>query len=183
MADDATEVVLAAERPEPEALFSEEEVQVLLAADHQEFTGDASSASGDAATGSTAIPLFTIGAPCGQVNVLEPKSVGNAISRHTTYLVSGQLRDLTFLIRRRYSDFEWFRKALSEHFPGIRVPPLPKKQVAGRFEESFVEARRAGLEEFLQRCFRIPQLCLDCKLFKRFLESSAGSQANCVDEE
>jgi len=75
------------------------------------------------------------------------------MSRFTTYLVRGDLRGKKFSSRKRYSDFEWLRKSLSRSFPGVFVPPLPKKQVTGRFEDTFIESRRAGLEEFLRRCF------------------------------
>uniref|UniRef100_A0A915EDL3 Sorting nexin-3 n=1 Tax=Ditylenchus dipsaci TaxID=166011 RepID=A0A915EDL3_9BILA len=62
-------------------------------------------------------------------------------------------------VRRRYSDFEWLRNEL-ERDSKIIVPTLPgkalKKQMPfrsddGIFEESFIEERRKGLEQFLNK--------------------------------
>eukprot|EP00439_Symbiodinium_sp_Y106_P062313 s1477_g9.t1 len=129
------------------------------------------------------LPFLTVGAPCGEVTVRDPETVGSTMTKHTTYLIRGHLEDKPpFSVRRRYSDFEWFRKALTAQFPGIRVPPLPKKRVSGRFEESFVEARRAGLEEFLHRCLRIPQLSKECPIFQRFLESAGEGEGISLEE-
>ncbi|CAE7800039.1 vps5 [Symbiodinium microadriaticum] len=129
------------------------------------------------------LPFLTVGAPCGEVTVRDPETVGSTMTKHTTYLIRGHLEDKPpFSVRRRYSDFEWFRKALTAQFPGIRVPPLPKKRVSGRFEESFVEARRAGLEEFLHRCLRIPQLSKECPIFQRFLESAGEGDGISLEE-
>ncbi|CAK0849114.1 unnamed protein product [Prorocentrum cordatum] len=96
-----------------------------------------------------ALPLFEAAEACGQAWVERPETAGSAVNRYTTYLVRGTLgrEEAAFSSRRRYSDFEWLRKALVANFPGVRVPPLPRKQRAGRFEDAFVEARRSGLED------------------------------------
>ncbi|CAE7343155.1 DNAJB6, partial [Symbiodinium necroappetens] len=47
---------------------------------------------------------------------------------------------------------------------------------------SFVEARRAGLEEFLHRCLRIPQLSKECPIFLRFLESAGEGDGISLEE-
>jgi len=130
---------------------------------------ESSSQSCNLPTKRLVLPSFAVGELFGQVTVQDPETTGSAMTRHTTYLVVGQLNGQDpFSIRRRYSDFEWLRKALTSNFPGVRVAPLPKKQVAGRFEESFVEARRAGLEEFLQRCLKKPQLSV---VLRKFFEA------------
>ncbi|XP_053811394.1 sorting nexin-12 isoform X2 [Vidua chalybeata] len=62
-------------------------------------------------------------------------------------------------VRRRYSDFEWLKNEL-ERDSKIVVPPLPGKALKrqlpfrgdeGIFEESFIEERRQGLEQFINK--------------------------------
>lgn len=62
-------------------------------------------------------------------------------------------------VRRRYSDFEWLRNEL-ERDSKIVVPPLPgkawKRQMPfrgddGIFDENFIEERRKGLEQFVNK--------------------------------
>jgi len=62
-------------------------------------------------------------------------------------------------VRRRYSDFEWLRTEL-ERDSKIVVPPLPgkawKRQMPfrgdeGLYEEDFIEDRRKGLEQFVNK--------------------------------
>lgn len=110
--------------------------------------------------------------PCGEISVGKPETSGSTMNKFTTYLVSGSLgSEYVFSTRKRYSDFEWLRKTLIAHFPGVLVPPLPRKQRTGRFEEAFIEARRVGLEEFLLRCFRRHELALGSPLMRSFLQA------------
>lgn len=55
-------------------------------------------------------------------------------------------------IRKRYSEFDDFRRALIETFPAFEaaVPVLPPKSVISRFRPRFLEKRRAGLQYFLK---------------------------------
>ena len=62
-------------------------------------------------------------------------------------------------VRRRYSDFEWLRNEL-ERDSKIVVPPLPSKAIKrqlpfraddGIYEEEFIENRRSGLEQFINK--------------------------------
>ncbi|CAG5121805.1 unnamed protein product [Candidula unifasciata] len=62
-------------------------------------------------------------------------------------------------VRRRYSDFEWLRNEL-ERDSKIVVPPLPGKALKrqlpfrgddGIFEDEFIEERRKGLEQFINK--------------------------------
>jgi len=64
-----------------------------------------------------------------------------------------------FTARRRYSDFEWLAAELEKNSK-IVVPPLPGKawkrqlpfrQDEGMFEDEFIEARRVGLESFINK--------------------------------
>ena len=49
---------------------------------------------------------------------------------------------MQWIVRRRYSDFEWLRIVLAKFNPGQVVPPLPNKKIGNRrFEEDFLEKR------------------------------------------
>ena len=73
---------------------------------------------------------------------------------------------------RRYSDFLWLYKVLNSNNPGVVIPPPPEKQAVGRFDENFVETRRAALERMLNRICQHPILLQDGDL-KLFLESDS----------
>ena len=54
-------------------------------------------------------------------------------------------------VRRRYSDFEWFRELMERENQRVTLPPLPGKQLfKNRFTDAAIEERRVGLERFLQ---------------------------------
>ncbi|KAL0959925.1 hypothetical protein HGRIS_011590 [Hohenbuehelia grisea] len=59
-------------------------------------------------------------------------------------------------VHRRFSQFVMLHTALTQHLPGIALPPLPEKQYAGRFSDDFVEARRGDLERYICRVVRHP---------------------------
>ena len=53
-------------------------------------------------------------------------------------------------VNRRYSDFIWLRDTLMKFYPGIYCPPMPEKKAGpARFEEKFIEKRRAYLTKFI----------------------------------
>lgn len=57
---------------------------------------------------------------------------------------------LQWLVRRRFSDFEWLRAILCKCFPRMVVPPVPGKKIGGRrFEQDFIEKRMAFLQRFI----------------------------------
>ncbi|KAI8871141.1 Vps5-domain-containing protein [Ramicandelaber brevisporus] len=76
------------------------------------------------------------------------------------------------IVRRRYTDFVWLFNQLSATHPGAIVPPLPEKQSLGRFEDEFIESRRAALARFLSSVARHP-LFRDHVDFQIFLESDS----------
>lgn len=81
-------------------------------------------------------------------------------------------RQPEFTVTRRYRDFLWLYNQLISNNPGAVVPPPPEKQAVGRFDNNFVEARRAALERMLKRTATHPILQHDADL-KLFLESDA----------
>uniref|UniRef100_A0A1I8HCE8 Sorting nexin n=1 Tax=Macrostomum lignano TaxID=282301 RepID=A0A1I8HCE8_9PLAT len=55
------------------------------------------------------------------------------------------------VVSRRYKHFDWLHKQLCDKFPCVAVPPLPDKQVTGRYEESFINARMRQLQCWMNR--------------------------------
>ncbi|XP_029352264.1 sorting nexin-3 isoform X3 [Echeneis naucrates] len=90
-----------------------------------------------------------------EIDVSNPETIGVGRGRHTTY----EVRLKESCVRRRYSDFEWLRAEL-ERESKVVVPPLPGKALIrqlpfrgddGIFDDSFIEERRQGLEQFLNK--------------------------------
>lgn len=71
-------------------------------------------------------------------------------------------------VSRRYKNFDWLHERLVEKFCLIPVPPLPDKQISGRYEEQFIEHRRAQLQEFVDWMCRHPVLS-KCEVWMHFL--------------
>lgn len=76
-------------------------------------------------------------------------------------------------VARRYKHFDWLHERLVEKFCLIPVPPLPDKQISGRYDEEFVEHRRVQLQEFVDWMCRHPVLST-CGVWMHFL--------TCTDE-
>jgi sorting nexin-9/18/33 len=71
-------------------------------------------------------------------------------------------------VSRRYKNFDWLHERLVEKFCLIPIPPLPDKQISGRYEEHFIEHRRAQLQEFVDWVCRHPVLS-KCDVWMHFL--------------
>ncbi|XP_078676058.1 sorting nexin-33-like [Branchiostoma floridae x Branchiostoma belcheri] len=74
-------------------------------------------------------------------------------------------------VSRRYKHFDWLYERLIEKFTTIAVPPLPEKQVTGRYEADFVEGRRQQLQLWVDRMSRHPVVA-QSEVFQFFLQSS-----------
>jgi len=62
-------------------------------------------------------------------------------------------------VSRRYKHFDWLHEILTKKFGSvIAIPPLPDKQVTGRFDEDLIEHRRIELQSFADRICRHPVL-------------------------
>jgi sorting nexin-1/2 len=92
------------------------------------------------------------------------------IDRTCPQTTSSTFRSTSFSVLRRYSDFLWLYETLSLNNPGVVVPPVPEKNPFGRFEDTFVQQRRLGLEKCINKMANHPVLCKDSDL-KLFLES------------
>uniref|UniRef100_A0A8C5CV15 Sorting nexin 3 n=1 Tax=Gadus morhua TaxID=8049 RepID=A0A8C5CV15_GADMO len=110
-----------------------------------------------------------------EIDVSNPETMGVGRGRFTTYEIRLKTNLPIFKlkesrVRRRYSDFEWLRAEL-ERESKVVVPPLPGKALArqlpfrgddGIFDDSFIEERRQGLEQFLNKRFVQGFVTLSC---------------------
>lgn len=72
------------------------------------------------------------------------------------------------VVRRRYKHFDWLMQRLEEKFLVTPLPPLPEKQIAGRFQEDFVEHRRNLLQLWVNYITRHPVLS-QCDVWWHFI--------------
>jgi sorting nexin-9/18/33 len=75
------------------------------------------------------------------------------------------------VVRRRYKHFDWLLQRLEEKFIVTPMPPLPEKQIAGRFQEDFVEHRRNLLQLWVNYITRHPVLS-QCDVWWHFMTCS-----------
>ncbi|KAJ3287467.1 sorting nexin-3 [Rhizoclosmatium globosum] len=90
-----------------------------------------------------------------EVEVRNPQIQGTGRSQFVDYEIVVKTNIPAFkikhsVVRRRYSDFEWFKDALERESSKVNIPPLPGKVYTNRFSDEVIETRRAGLERFLQ---------------------------------
>ena len=95
------------------------------------------------------------------------------MKQFTTYDISNT--STGHLVARRYKHFTWLHDRLHEQFAGVSVPPLPDKQVQGRFQADFIENRRRGLQRFLNRVANHPVLGAS-SVFRHFLSVTDQKQ-------
>ncbi|KAK9370977.1 Vps5 C terminal like-domain-containing protein [Lipomyces kononenkoae] len=137
-------------------------------------------------SGQRRVPVEEAANPTFDISVGDPIKVGELTSAHTVYNVrtrttSKAFRYSDFTVTRRYRDFRWLYHQLNDNNPGIIVPAPPEKQAVGRFDESFVEGRRAALEKMLNKIAHHPVLQHDPDL-KMFLETDTLSSEIKVRE-
>jgi len=100
-----------------------------------------------------------------EICVSDPITHGEGRARFTDFRVETKTNMPVFKVRersvrRRYSEFAWLREEVARTVQ-IVVPSLPGKALArqlpfissddGIFEVDFIEERRAGLEEFINK--------------------------------
>lgn len=86
----------------------------------------------------------------------------------STNIPAFKLRNST--VRRRYSDFEYFRDLLERESARVTIPPLPGKVFTNRFSDDVIEHRRGGLERFLQIVVGHPLLQTGSKVLAGFVQ-------------
>ncbi|XP_077286975.1 sorting nexin 33-like protein SH3PX1 [Arctopsyche grandis] len=107
------------------------------------------------------------------VIVASPKkeSKFKGIKSYIAYQITPSFNNIQ--VSRRYKHFDWLHERLTEKFCLIPIPPLPDKQISGRYEEQFIEHRRIQLQEFIDWVCRHPVLSR-CDVLQHFL--------TCTDE-
>lgn len=84
------------------------------------------------------------------VIIKNPKIVEAGIFQQNYVNYEVETAVVGWLVRRRYSDFEWLRTVLAKFHPGYVLPPLPSKKMSGRrFETDFIQKRMASLQKFI----------------------------------
>merc|ERR1711874_61036 len=126
-----------------------------------------------------------------EIILSDPITHGDNRTRWTDYKVEMRTNVPVFKVkdasvRRRYSDFKWLRDELSRTVQ-IMTPSLPGKAFTkqlpfissddGIFEPEFIEERRLGLEEFLNKVAGHPlvqgERCLHIFLTEQFLDKAS----------
>ncbi|KAF9357789.1 MAG: PX-domain-containing protein [Benniella sp.] len=116
-----------------------------------------------------------------EIEVRNPQTHGVARKMFTDYEIvcrtnipAFKLRDSS--VRRRYSDFEWFRDTLERESTRVNIPPLPGKVFTNRFTDEVIEQRREGLERFLQIVAGHPLLQTGSKVLAAFIQDPSFSK-------
>ncbi|EDQ90908.1 uncharacterized protein MONBRDRAFT_31764 [Monosiga brevicollis MX1] len=91
------------------------------------------------------------------------------LKKFTAYQICNTTTQAT--VMRRFKHFDWLHQRLVELYPCIVIPPLPEKQVSGRFSKNFVEYRRQKLERMLNRVALHPVLGAS-SVFRHFLTAT-----------
>ncbi|XP_033646458.1 sorting nexin-33-like isoform X2 [Asterias rubens] len=76
--------------------------------------------------------------------------------------------DTGIQVSRRYKHFDWLYERLADKFTFVCIPPLPDKQVTGRYEESFIEKRMEQLQRWMNRMCAHPVI-RQADVFRHFL--------------
>ncbi|GKT66616.1 PX domain-containing protein [Colletotrichum tofieldiae] len=113
--------------------------------------------------------------PSRQNLVRNPRTHGMGRSMYTDYEIVCRTNIPAFKlrassVRRRYSDFEYFRDILERESARVTIPPLPGKVFTNRFSDDVIEGRRAGLEKFLRIVVGHPLLQTGSKVLAAFVQ-------------
>lgn len=89
-----------------------------------------------------------------EVEVRNPLTHGYGRKMYTDYEIVTRTNIPAFrfrysTVRRRYSDFEYFRDILERETTRVNIPALPGKVFTNRFTDEVIESRREGLEKFI----------------------------------
>ncbi|KAF8978092.1 Sorting nexin-3 [Entomortierella lignicola] len=116
-----------------------------------------------------------------EIEVKNPQNHGVARKMFTDYEIVCRTNIPAFKlknssVRRRYSDFEWFRDVLERESSRVNIPPLPGKVFTNRFTDEVIEQRREGLERFLQIVAGHPLLQTGSKVLAAFIQDPSFSK-------
>ena len=90
-----------------------------------------------------------------EVIVQNPKTSDTHLLQSTYITYEVLTESQQWLVRRRFSDFEWLRSILVKCFSRSFVPPLPPKKMGPRrFEQDFINKRMKYLQKFLSEVMK-----------------------------
>ena len=112
-----------------------------------------------------------------EIEVRSPRTHGIGRHMYTDYEILCRTNIPAFKlrqssVRRRYSDFEYFRDILERESARVTIPPLPGKVFTNRFSDDVIEGRRAGLEKFLKIVVGHPLLQTGSKVLAAFVQGA-----------
>ncbi|TVY53550.1 Sorting nexin-3 [Lachnellula cervina] len=110
-----------------------------------------------------------------EIEVRNPRTHGMGRNMYTDYEILCRTNIPAFKlrhssVRRRYSDFEYFRDILERESARVTIPPLPGKVFTNRFSDDVIEHRREGLQRFLQIVVGHPLLQTGSKVLAGFVQ-------------
>jgi sorting nexin-7/30/sorting nexin-8 len=118
------------------------------------------------------------------VNIQNPKTSSSSSYFSSTYVnYEVETVEVSWLVNRRYSEFEWLRKVLCKFFPSKLIPPLPNKKIGGRrFEADFIQKRMSFLQRFIDEVIQDEILKASEPLIA-FLSMTDRNQFDCKMKE
>lgn len=110
-----------------------------------------------------------------EIEVRNPQTHGLGRQMYTSYEILCRTALPAFklkssAVRRRYSDFEYFRDILERESARVTIPPLPGKVFTNRFSDDVIEHRREGLQRFLQIVVGHPLLQTESRVLAGFVQ-------------
>ncbi|CAO1613480.1 unnamed protein product [Parajaminaea phylloscopi] len=110
-----------------------------------------------------------------EVEVRNPMTHGFGRKMYTDYEIVTRTNIPAFrfrysTVRRRYSDFEYFRDVLERETTRVNIPSLPGKVFTNRFTDEVIESRREGLERFITGVASHPLLQTGSSILSAFLQ-------------
>ncbi|EUC64030.1 sorting nexin-3 protein [Rhizoctonia solani AG-3 Rhs1AP] len=120
-----------------------------------------------------------------EIEVRNPQTHGFGRKMYTDYEIMCKTNIPAFklrhsIVRRRYSDFEAFRDILERESTRVNIPTLPGKVFTNRFSDEVIEARREGLERFLNIVAGHPLLQTGSKVLCAFLQDPSWEKSQWI---
>ena len=84
-----------------------------------------------------------------QIRIIFPEKIDPGIFSKPYMSYTVQANPGGFLVKKRYSDFEWLHNILSSRYINCIIPPLCKKNYNEQFNEDFISKRARALERFM----------------------------------
>ena len=72
------------------------------------------------------------------------------VTSHVSYLIKGKNISKEDSLERRYREFDALHNVLTQKWPGIYIPPIPKKQIIKNTDSKTIEKRKNVLDNFLK---------------------------------